>query len=480
MSITNFLSCRILKERKRIQDERESAKIQRQVEADLGGFDMESEWVEEIEREECFRVDTDLGGAPPIQHSVYSLWIVDAANKWKVVDSFELGEHEYGLDLQVMRLTEFREEHTTASTGVNVPDEELPSRLFVVLGTGVVTRDGEDVSSKGRTLLFEIKRYAPHNRLLISQVAELSLCYEKEVFHGPVTSLSCLSSAGKNRLVIGAGSDINIEQWGNGKLTQVGFFRATMQVAHVNLFKTFFLLSDAYDSLYFLVWRESDKSLTLLAKDYDPVPVHAIGIMSSGAAVTFLCHDDRQNLQFFQYAPGEAAARGGNKLVCRADFHFGSQTTALSSYYCKTSLLVHSATPKSTMSALAQQDPFFGRQEDDRLGIYFGTTDGGLTSVVPLNESVYWRLLALQSVMRNALESHCALSERAWRLYVRTFRRGGCRSIDRKNGVIDGDVVLRFPDLPLTEQEDIASAIGSSVNLILDNLLELHCSSMIL
>ena len=98
--------------------------------------------------------------------------------------------------------------------------------------------------------------------------------------------------------------------------------------------------------------------------------------------------------------------------------------------------------------------------------------------MVPLSEPIYWRLMALQSVMANALENDCALSQRAWRLYRRTPRRGGCRSNDRKKGVIDGDLVFRYPDLAINEQEDIASAIGSTVGLVLDNLLEVQCGSM--
>jgi cleavage and polyadenylation specificity factor subunit 1 len=359
-------------------------------------------------------------------------------------------------------------------------DEDLPKKLFITVGTGIVDKDGEDVTSKGRVLLFEVNR-ADMRSLVSSQVAELLLVYEKDIGHGPVTSLCCLNSEGKNRIVIGAGADINIEQWGNDKLTQVGFFRATMHVSDITLFKNFFLLSDAYDSLYFLVWRESDKSLTLLAKDYDPIPVYAAGLMSRGGSLSLVCHDDRQNLLFLQYAPGDAAARGGNKLVCRADFHLGSQTVALQSHFCRSSLLVNSATPSSTLAALKQQDAFVGRTDDDqRLGIHFGTTDGGYGSVTPLSEPVYWRLTALQSVMVNAMESHCALSQRAWRMYRRTPRRGGCRNNERKKGVIDGDLVIEYADLALADQEDLASAIGSTVELILDNLLELRCSAMVI
>jgi hypothetical protein len=42
----------------------------------------------------------------------------------------------------------------------------------------------------------------------------------------------------------------------------------------------------------------------------------------------------------------------------------------------------------------------------------------------------------------------------------------------RKKSTIDSDLVFQFADLALAEQEDLASAIGSMVELILDNLLE--------
>jgi cleavage and polyadenylation specificity factor subunit 1 len=80
--------------------------------------------------------------------------------------------------------------------------------------------------------------------------------------------------------------------------------------------------------------------------------------------------------------------------------------------------------------------------------------------------------------MSNAIESHCALSTRAWRLYRRSFRRGGCQSIERAKGVLDGDLLLQFLDLPLSLQEELASAVGSTVDLITDNLIELECSSV--
>jgi len=196
--------------------------------------------------------------------------------------------------------------------------------------------------------------------------------------------------------------------------------------------------------------------------------------------MSFVVHDERQNFQFLQYSPKDDEARGGNKLVVRADFHLGAQTISLQSHWCRSSLLVGSATPSISFSALRQQDSMGRREEDQRFAIHFGTSDGGYGIVVPISEQVYWRLAALQSVMTNALESNCALSQRAWRLYRRTTRRGGCRSNDRKKGVLDAILLKRFLDLCLSQQEELASAIGSTVDLIVDNLYELECASSVI
>lgn len=127
-----------------------------------------------------------------------------------------------------LALRQFPEEPGTSNTS-EVSSDDFKKRLFIAVGVGIVEKNGEDVSSKGKVLLFNIESRdeAPG---VTPQGVELALAFEKDVFHGPVSSLTCFSSEGKNRLVIGAGADINVEQWGQGRLLQVGFFRATMQV----------------------------------------------------------------------------------------------------------------------------------------------------------------------------------------------------------------------------------------------------------
>lgn len=93
-------------ERQQIKAEKEAAQVRKQVEADLGGFDMEQEWVEEIEREECYEIDGTLGLAPPMASHKFELWLVDASSEWAVLDKYELDDHEHGTALKVLYLTD--------------------------------------------------------------------------------------------------------------------------------------------------------------------------------------------------------------------------------------------------------------------------------------------------------------------------------------------------------------------------------------
>lgn len=139
----------------------------------------------------------------------------------------------------------------------------------------MIDQDGEDLASKGRILLFQVKKSKKRslNKPKKDTPLELMLKSEKEMALGPVTSLSSLKSEDIYRIVVGAGAEVTVEQWGGGKLTQMGeysspssvlslcpcpsqisclslsyqlgFYHAHMQVQQIVLFKTFFLLSDA-------------------------------------------------------------------------------------------------------------------------------------------------------------------------------------------------------------------------------------------
>ena len=62
-------------EREMMKKKKEDEKMQKQVEADLGGFEIEQEWVEEIERDNCFEIEKRFGGAPSSLSKTYEIWV---------------------------------------------------------------------------------------------------------------------------------------------------------------------------------------------------------------------------------------------------------------------------------------------------------------------------------------------------------------------------------------------------------------------
>ena len=139
-----------------------------------------------------------------------------------------------------------------------------------------------------------------------------------------------------------------------------GFHHANAHIIAIKVFKAYFLLVDAYDSVSFLVWRENDKSLTLLSRDYSGRNTFAAGVISRARNLAFVVHDDRENIQVFQYAPNDDESEGGNKLVCRADMHIGTTAVDISSHYCTPVTICSSADAASSWALLKNHDKFGG------------------------------------------------------------------------------------------------------------------------
>ena len=93
--------------------------------------------------------------------------------------------------------------------------------------------------SKGRIVLLDLKRVGDRTGKF---EIEMNFLYDKDISIGPVTSVNCLACEGTSRLVVGAGAEITLEQWGNDILTQVGFYHCYMHVQDVVIFKNFLLI----------------------------------------------------------------------------------------------------------------------------------------------------------------------------------------------------------------------------------------------
>lgn len=101
--------------------------------------------------------------------------------------------------------------------------------------------------------------------------------------------------------------------------------------------------------------------------------------------------------------------------------------------------------------------------------VIVGTMDGSIGMFIPLEERVYKRLNLLQHLMIMSMKSACALNPKDYRLFkTNNFRW------EKKKGILDGTILWRFISLPTSMQHDLAATMGTSVDIILDNLYDMN------
>jgi hypothetical protein len=87
------------------------------------------------------------------------------------------------------------------------------------------------------------------------------------------------------------------------ELEQIAFFFAQFYISTLSIMKDYILVGDAFQSVQFVVWREEDRSLTLLAKDYDRSACVAANYVLDGETLAFVVSDDEANMQLMRFNP---------------------------------------------------------------------------------------------------------------------------------------------------------------------------------
>ena len=101
--------------------------------------------------------------------------------------------------------------------------------------------------------------------------------------------------------------------------------------------------------------------------------------------------------------------------------------------------------------------------------MWFGTLDGAFGYILPCSEKTYRRLLMLQNVLLTSIPHFAGLNPKGFR--TNKTRRKELSNPNR--GIIDGQLVFKFTDLPFAQRSEIAKKIGTKPIDIMDDLAEL-------
>ncbi|VAH41099.1 unnamed protein product [Triticum turgidum subsp. durum] len=286
-------------------------------------------------------------------------------------------------------------------------------------------------------------------RIVTLHVTEV---YSKES-KGAVSAVASL----QGHLLIAAGPKITLSKWTGSELTAVAFYDAPLHVVSLNIVKNFVLFGDIHKSVYFLSWKEQGSQLTLLAKDFGSLDCFATEFLIDGSTLNLAVSDSDKNLQIFYYAPKMVESWKGQKLLSRAEFHVGAHLTKF-------------------MRLQMLPAPGLASEKTNRFALLFGTLDGGIGCIAPIDELTFRRLQSLQRKLVDAVPHVCGLNPRSFR----QFKSNGKAHRPGPDNIIDFELLAHYEMLSLEEQLDIAQQIGTTRAQILSNFADISLGTSFL
>ncbi|XP_057952334.1 cleavage and polyadenylation specificity factor subunit 1 isoform X2 [Malania oleifera] len=322
-----------------------------------------------------------------------------------------------------------------------------------LLAVGTAYVQGEDVAARGRVLLFSVGRNTDNSQNLVSEV------YSKEL-KGAISAVASL----QGHLLIASGPKIILHTWSGSELNGVAFYDAPpLYVVSLNIVKNFILLGDVHKSIYFLSRKEHGSQLNLLAKDFGSLDCLATEFLIDGSTLSLVVSDQQKNIQVFYYAPKMSESWKGQKLLLRAEFHVGAHVTK----FLRLQML-----PTSSDRTAANPSS----DKTNRFALLFGTLDGGIGCIAPLDELTFRRLQSLQKKLIDAVSHVAGLNPRSFR----QFQANGKAHRPGPDSIVDCELLCHYEMLPLEEQLEIAHQIGTTRLQILSNLNDLSAGTSFL
>ncbi|TFY69793.1 hypothetical protein EVG20_g3009 [Dentipellis fragilis] len=362
--------------------------------------------------------DTPNVSYPTTECSTLELFTPDS---WTTLDGFEFANNEFVNAVEVVSLE-------TQST-------ESGSKNFIAVGTTI--NRGEDLAVKGATYIFEIVEVVPDPASGIKRWFKLRLRCRDDA-KGPVTALCgvdgyLVSSMGQKVFVRALDAD--------ERLVGMAFLDVGVYVTSLRALKNLLLIGDAVKSIWFVAFQEDPYKLTILAKDSHHACVGSADFFFADRQLSLVTCDEEGIVRVYEYDPHDPESKNGQHLLRRTEFHRQVE------YRTSTTVARRS---KGEDMAIPQAK------------LILGSPDGSLSALVPVDESTFKRLHLLQGQLTRNVQHTAGLNPKAFRIV-----RNDHVSKPLSRGILDGNLLASFEDLPITRQVEITRQIGTERSVVL-------------
>ncbi|OLY82244.1 Cleavage and polyadenylation specificity factor subunit 1 [Smittium mucronatum] len=202
---------------------------------------------------------------------------------FETIDMFELEPNEIVTNIKSLML-----ESLQTNSG---------KKNFLVVGTTFVL--GEDILTRGHILIFDIISIVPDPNNP-ERTKKLKRIYKEEM-RGGVSSIESLQN---HYLIVAVGNKLFIRSFrDNENLVSVAFLDCQIYVKSIATIKSYFLVADFYNSIWFAGFQDEPSKIVVLGRDSNCIQVAHADFLVHNKSMAILAADIYGNVYTFAYDP---------------------------------------------------------------------------------------------------------------------------------------------------------------------------------